>query len=149
MSLAELLKQEHVLLGLPSETKEDTINKMVEKMQETGVVTEPETFKEAVNAREVEGSTGIGYAVAIPHGKSTGVAEASLAFARLANEVDWQSLDGNPVSYVFLIAIPEEQAGKEHLQILSQLSRKLMHEEFRAKLAEAEDSKELIAALEE
>ncbi|MDQ0159390.1 PTS sugar transporter subunit IIA [Alkalibacillus salilacus] len=148
MELKELLKKEHVLLDLDASSREESLDELIKVMQNTGVVEDAAVYKEAVLNREAEGSTGIGFGVAIPHGKSTGVSEPGLAFARLTNEVDWQSLDGNPVTSVFMIAIPEEQAGNEHLQILSQLSRKLMHEDFRQKLQDASSSDELLAALE-
>ncbi|WP_411954572.1 PTS sugar transporter subunit IIA [Alkalibacillus sp. S2W] len=148
MELKELLKKEHVLLDLDANSRDESLDELIKVMQNTGVVEDAAVYKEAVLNREAEGSTGIGFGVAIPHGKSTGVSEPGLAFARLTNEVDWQSLDGNPVTSVFMIAIPEEQAGNEHLQILSQLSRKLMHEDFRQKLQDASSSDELLAALE-
>ncbi|WP_277674463.1 PTS sugar transporter subunit IIA [Piscibacillus halophilus] len=149
MNLAEILKEENVLLDIEADSKENAIDQLIQSMEKTGVVNDAATYKETVLKREEEGTTGIGFGVAIPHGKSSGVNNAGLAFARLTKEVDWQSLDGNPVTSVFLIAIPEEQAGKEHLQILSQLSRKLIHEDFRNQLKTASTKQELIATLEE
>ncbi|WP_188207463.1 PTS sugar transporter subunit IIA [Alkalibacillus aidingensis] len=148
MQLSEILKKDHVLLDIEADSREAVIDELTKTMEGTGVIADAATYKAAVLKREEEGSTGIGFSVAIPHGKSAGVNEPGLAYARLSQEVDWQSLDGNPVKSVFLIAIPEEQAGNEHLQILSQLSRKLMHEDFREKLNTASNSEELIAALE-
>ncbi|GEN46295.1 PTS sugar transporter subunit IIA [Alkalibacillus haloalkaliphilus] len=149
MQLSEILKNEHVLLDVNVDSRETCIDELTKLMEKTGVVSDSAVYKDAVLKREEEGSTGIGFGVAIPHGKSSGVEEAGLAFARLSDEIDWQSLDGKPVKSVFLIAIPEEKAGNEHLQILSQLSRKLMHEDFRNKLLQATSSDELIAALDE
>ncbi|WP_017184879.1 PTS sugar transporter subunit IIA [Alkalibacillus haloalkaliphilus] len=149
MQLSEILKNEHVLLDVNVNSREACIDELSKLMENTGVVSDSAVYKDAVLKREEEGSTGIGFGVAIPHGKSSGVEEAGLAFARLSDEIDWQSLDGKPVKSVFLIAIPEEKAGNEHLQILSQLSRKLMHEDFRNKLLQATSSDELIAALDE
>ncbi|MET3684114.1 fructose-specific phosphotransferase system IIA component [Alkalibacillus flavidus] len=147
MDLKQLLKEEHVLLDVDANSRDESLDELIKVMQNTGVVQDAAVYKEAVLNREQEGSTGIGFGVAIPHGKSSGVKEPGLAFARLNNEVDWQSLDDKPVKAVFMIAIPEEQAGNEHLQILSQLSRKLMHEDFRQKLLDASSSDELLAAL--
>ncbi|WP_027964609.1 PTS sugar transporter subunit IIA [Halalkalibacillus halophilus] len=149
MQLSEILQKDHVLLDINVDSLESCLDKLTETMVETGVVVDSDVYKQAVLKREQEGSTGIGFGVAIPHGKSSGVKEPGLAFARLSEEIDWNSLDGKPVTSVFLIAIPEEQAGNEHLQILSQLSRKLMHEDFRNKLQEATTSDELFEALEQ
>ena len=137
MELADLLKEQHILLDLAAESKTDCIQKLASVMVETNVVKDLEVYKETVLKREEEGTTGVGFGVAIPHGKSSGVAFPGLAFAKLTNPIDWDSLDGEPVSHVFLIAVPEEQAGNAHLQILSTLSRKLIHEEFRNQLTEA------------
>ncbi|MHB8172531.1 MAG: PTS sugar transporter subunit IIA, partial [Thermincolia bacterium] len=61
--------------------------------------------------------------------------------------IDWQSLDGNPVSIVFMIAVPEEHVGNEHLQILVAISRKLIHEDFRNQLLGAKNSVEITSIL--
>ncbi|MDC3411990.1 fructose PTS transporter subunit IIA [Aquibacillus sp. 3ASR75-11] len=148
MALTDLLKTEHVLLDIEAVSKEACIDQLTSAMEQTGVVHDADAYKRAVLKREEEGTTGIGFGVAIPHGKSSGVSQPGLAFARVTSDVDWESLDGTPVRHVFLIAVPEEQAGNEHLQILSQLSRKLMHEDFREKLQSATTIEELIGALE-
>lgn len=148
MDLSILLKEENILLPLDVQTKEECIDKMADKMAKAGLVTDKMSFVETVLNREKTGSTGIGFGVAIPHGKSRAVAAPGLAFARLSRPVEWQSLDGNPVSAVFLIAVPEENAGDEHLQILIAISRKLMHEDFRNRLWTAQSPKEVLDILE-
>lgn len=135
-------------MSLDVQSKEACIEKMAETLAQAGFVVEPDTYIEAVLNREKTGSTGVGFGVAIPHGKSKGVAQSGLAFAKLANPIDWQSLDGNPVSVVFLIAVPEENAGIEHLQILVSISRKLMHEDFRNQLLEAKSVDDVFRILE-
>jgi len=147
MKLTDLLSKETVDLALEGTTKEDCIKKMADKLDQIGVLTNAESYLQSVLAREEQGSTGIGFGVAIPHGKSTGVAKPGLCFARLATPINWKSLDGNPVSIVFLIAVPEAQAGNEHLQILSSISRKLIHEEFRSKLHNATTVEDVLEAL--
>lgn len=102
-----------------------------------------ETFLKSVLDREELSTTGIGFRIAIPHGKSCAVAEPTVAFARLKKPLDWNSLDGEPVEVVFLLAVPSVSASDEHLRILSALARKLMHEEFKEKLFTSQDKKEL------
>lgn len=147
MDLTNLLKEETILLPLDVLTKEECIDKMAESMVKAGFVTDKVSYIETVLNREKTGSTGIGFGVAIPHGKSKGVAAPGLAFSRLSQPIDWQSLDGNPVSVVFLIAVPEENVGNEHLQILIAISRKLMHEDFRNQLLTAQSPKEVVDIL--
>ena len=147
MDFTDLLTEKTILLPLDVKTKEECIDKMAESMVKAGFVKEKPNYIEMVLNREKTGSTGIGFGVAIPHGKSAGVVTPGLAFARLSQPIDWQSLDGNPVSVVFLIAVPENNVGNEHLQILIAISRKLMHEDFRNQLMTAQSPKEVINTL--
>lgn len=147
MDLTNLLKEETILLPLDVKSKAECIDQLAESMVKAGFVTDKLNYIETVLNREKTGSTGIGFGVAIPHGKARGVAAPGLAFARLAQPVDWQSLDGNPVSVVFLIAVPEENVANEHLQILIAISRKLMHEDFRNQLITAQSPKAVLKIL--
>jgi PTS system fructose-specific IIA component len=148
MNLTSLLKNETIQLQLNAGSRDECIEKMVDSLVGAGFVTDAKSYVDAVITRESTGSTGIGFGVAIPHGKSKGVSSPGLAFARLSNPVDWNSMDGKPVSMVFLIAVPEEQAGNEHLKILVALSRKLIHQDFRDQLAGAESAQDIINILE-
>ncbi|WP_223066703.1 PTS sugar transporter subunit IIA [Paenibacillus caui] len=145
MNIHDLLTEQTIFLPLEtSASKEDIIRQMAAGFKEAGVVEDTEKYVQAVLAREQSSSTGIGFGVAIPHGKSAGVVKAGLAFAKLAEPAEWQSLDEQPVSIVFMIAVPEANVGNEHLQILVALSRKLIHEDFRNKLLHASSAEEVI-----
>lgn len=148
MELTTLLHEKTIFLPLEVQTKEECLRKMTDGLVQAGFIIDSNIYLDAVFTRENLGSTGVGFGVAIPHGKSAGVSTAGLAFALLANPTDWQSLDGNPVSIVFLIAVPEEKAGNEHLQILAALSRKLIHEDFRDKLLAVKTADEVHRILE-
>jgi fructose-specific phosphotransferase system IIA component len=139
------LQPELILLDVYVKSREEIIDQLAKIMGTKGVFTDPDAYLEQVYKRERNGSTAIGFEVAIPHGKSKGVAKPTVAFARLANPITW---DGEEtVSLVFLIAVPEEEAGDEHLKILASLSRKLIHEEFRQLLKTAATKAEIFAAL--
>lgn len=81
--------------------------------------------------RESLTTTGVGFRIAIPHGKTDAVREASVAFARLAKPIDWEAMDGKPVDTVFQLTVPDNSKGDAHLQLLSALSRRLIHTGFR------------------
>lgn len=147
MEISNILKEETVNLELAVSSQAECLRVMIEGMEKAGFVNDKAVYLAAVNEREQKGSTGIGFGVAIPHGKSSGVAAAGLAFARLAKPIDWNSLDGNPVQIVFLIGVPEKDAGNEHMKILIALSRKLIHEDFRKKLLAVNTAAELYAVL--
>jgi fructose PTS system EIIA component len=147
MTVTELLDVKSVKIPLSAPSKEEAIRLLVDSLAEGGSVTDKAAYLEAVLQRETTGSTGIGFGVAIPHGKSPGVAKAGIAFAKLAQPLEWASLDGNPVQVVFMIAVPQEAAGNEHLKILIAISRKLIDEEFRSKLLAVANYDELAALL--
>lgn len=127
-----LITKELIVLDLDLSSKEDVIKAMARVIEEQGRLYDYNNYVKQVFARENNFSTAIGFEVAIPHGKTDSVKNASLAFARLKNEIQWS--DEEKVKYVFLIAVPETEAGDTHLKILAQISRKLMREEFREKL---------------
>ena len=147
MTVNELLDAKSVKIPLSATSKEEAIRLLVNSLAEGGSVSDKAAYLEAVLQREATGSTGIGFGVAIPHGKSPGVAKAGIAFAKLAQPLEWASLDGNPVQVVFMIAVPQEAAGNEHLKILIAISRKLIDEEFRGKLMAVANYDELAALL--
>lgn len=147
MDINSLLDEKSIFIPLASNDKNTIIANMIDGLVSSGSVSSKEEYMKAVLTRESVGSTGIGFSVAIPHGKSSGVARAGLAFAKLAAPTDWQSLDGEPVKVVFMIAVPEAAEGNDHLKILIALSRKLIDSEFRDKLMAVEDSDQLKSLL--
>jgi len=147
MNITELLNVNLIKLELNSKTKEDVIKEMANILDENGKLLDKDKYIKAVTDREKEFSTGIGMGIAIPHGKSSGVKEAALVFGRSINGIDYQSMDDELAHIFFLIAVPEESSD-EHLKILSQISRKLMHKELRKGLMEATSPEEVITLLE-
>ncbi|CAM2974812.1 fructose PTS transporter subunit IIA [Paenibacillus sediminis] len=147
MNIHELLNHGTIMLPLDVDTREDAIRQMAASLERSGSITHLDAYIEAVLRREQQSSTGIGFGVAIPHGKSAGVSKASLAFARFNKSIDWDSLDGSPATMAFMIAVPEANVGNEHLQILVALSRKLIHEDFRQQLTDAQTPDEIIEIL--
>jgi len=147
MSITELLNINLIKLELTSKTKEDVIKEMANILNENGKLIDKDKYIKAVTDREKEFSTGIGMGIAIPHGKSSGVKEAALVFGRSIDGIDYQSMDDELAHIFFLIAVPEESSD-EHLKILSQISRKLMHKELRKGLMEATSPEEVITLLE-
>lgn len=124
-----MLETQNIVLGLTADTQEAVIRSVVERANELGAVNDVETTVQSVLTREQEGTTGFGKGVAIPHGKTDGVKEPILMFARLASPVEWKSLDDKPVDMLFMILVPET-AQSQHLQILAKLARRLMHQDF-------------------
>ncbi|CAM3723209.1 PTS sugar transporter subunit IIA [Alicyclobacillus pomorum] len=124
-----MIDEKQVLLNVPASSQRDVIERLVQKAFELGKVTDVASVTEAVLKREQEGTTGFGKGIAIPHGKSAFVTEPSLFIAKTTSGLDWKAMDGQPVSTLFLILVPEG-SHTEHLQILAKLARKLMHDDF-------------------
>jgi len=90
-------------------------------------------------ARERLGSTGLGHGVAVPHGRVKGLKEAAAAFVRTRQPIAFEAPDGNPVSLIFILLVPEK-ATDLHLQILSELAEMFSDRELRHNLAVAPDA---------
>ncbi|AZV57549.1 PTS sugar transporter subunit IIA [Clostridium sp. AWRP] len=141
----DIINGDLVVLDLEASSKEEVIRKLSKLIEKQDKLIDFDGYVKQVFEREEDFPTSIGFDVAIPHGKSDSVKSAAVAFARLKKEVKWSEEES--VKYVFLIAVPEKEAGDRHLQILAQLSRKIMREEFRTKLQEASSIEEILEAL--
>ncbi|MBL1229803.1 PTS sugar transporter subunit IIA [Enterococcus sp. BWB1-3] len=142
--MAEVINTELVDLSVEGLSRNEIIRHLANKIDLDDRINNFEGYFDSVIEREELTSTGIGFGIAIPHGKCSHVKATTVAFGRLKNEVDWNSLDGKNVTIVFLLAVPEECKGDQHLRMIAGLSRKLIHDEFRNKLETAEDKQEIV-----
>lgn len=149
MNLAELVDPRSVDLALAAADKSSAIEALVDLLDKAGAVRDARAFTAAVLDREKQFSTGLGDGIAIPHGKSDGMTRPAVAFARSTQGIDWESASHDRARLIFLIGVPQEQAGDLHLRILAMLSRKLVHADFRQRLLDATSVDELLRILEE
>lgn len=147
MNISNMLKNQTIFIGLDVSSQEECLNALIGSMEQQGFVSDKEKYLKDVLLRESKGSTGVGFGVAIPHGKSAGIVAPGLAFAKLSKPIDWNSLDGNPVEIVFLIGVPEKDTDNEHIKILIAISRKLIHEDFRKQLLEAKTPEDILSVI--
>jgi len=145
MDISEVLKPELMKFDMEAHGKKQAILELAQLMWEHGYVEDLQGLVDATMAREAEYSTGIGMGVGIPHAKSSVVKQPVVAFGKSSKGIEFDSFDGEPVYLVFLIAVPEK-SDKEHLNILSMLSRALMHEEVRDALLRASRPEEVVNA---
>ncbi|NYE05874.1 2-O-A-mannosyl-D-glycerate-specific PTS system IIC component [Bacillus niacini] len=131
------------------ESKQEAIQYLVNQLGEAGKIHSEEKFLQAVLDREKLSPTGFEGGLAIPHGKSTTVKEASFAVATLKKPLsDWESIDpNNQVQLIILLAIPENEAGSTHLQLLSEFVTRLSNEAYKNRLLHAKTNAELYDAL--
>ncbi|WP_334072808.1 MULTISPECIES: PTS fructose transporter subunit IIABC [Paenibacillus] len=147
--LTDIINLDLIETSLAAETRDGVIDEMIAKLDAQGVLTSPAEFKTAILNREAESSTGIGMSVAVPHGKSAAVLKPSVVFGLKPEGVDWSSADGEPAKLVFMIAVPAENKGNEHLKILQMLSRKLMDDDFREQLIKVKSKQEAFSLLDQ
>lgn len=129
-----MINKELIILDSDLSNKEDIIGYLAVKAKRLGYITNLDDYIQAVENREKEFSTAIGYEVSIPHGKCEAVGEAFIAFMRTKEPVIWDQETNQPVRLVFLIGVPESKKENLHLKILAQISRKLLDEKFREDL---------------
>lgn len=129
MKITELLDRRSISLNGSPDSKKEALDQMVALMVKSGKIRDEEAYREEVYHREEEGTTGIGEGIAIPHGKCDAVIRPGLAAMVIKKGVDFDSLDGEPVNLIFLIAAPNTK-DNVHLDVLSKLSMLLMDEKF-------------------
>lgn len=134
-----------MLLDLQATSKEAAIDEMISRLVSKNVVSDFDTYKKGIMAREAQTSTGLGDGIAMPHSKNAAVREASVLFAKSNSGVDYESLDGQPTDLFFMIAAPDG-ANDTHLAALAQLSQYLLKDGFADKLRQATSADEVIAA---
>lgn len=147
-TITELMPSGLITLEEPPAEKTDAIEYLLDHITETGRVTDRESALSALVQREQETTTGVGKGIAIPHAQTSAVDQPSVAFCRSSAGIDFESMDGKPAHLVFMILVPEN-GSDEHLEILSSLSRSLLHEEVREGLYDAETPTDVQAVIAE
>ena len=136
MRITDLLDKRSVSLTAAPKTKSETLDMAVDLMVKSEKISDREAYRKQVYLREEESTTGIGEGIAIPHGKCDAVKKPGLAAMVIKNGVEFEALDDEPVTLLFLIAAPNTE-DNIHLDVLSKLSVMLMDEEFTESLRNA------------
>ena len=143
MRITDLLDARSILLDASPKSKSEALDQIVDLMVKSEKINDKEAYRKQVYAREEESTTGIGEGIAIPHGKCDAVTKPGLAAMVVKDGVDFDSLDGEPVTLMFLIAAPNTE-DNIHLDVLSKLSVLLMNEEFTESLRNAKTVEEFM-----
>lgn len=143
MRITDLLDKRSIDLNAAPKSKNEALDQAVALMVKSGKIKDQEAYRKQVYEREEEGTTGVGEGIAIPHGKCDAVTTPGLAAMVIKNGVDFDSMDGEPVDLLFLIAAPNTK-DNVHLDVLSKLSVLLMDEKFVADLKAAKSVEEFL-----
>lgn len=146
MRITDLLDKRSISLSGTPKSKSEALDQVVELMVNSGKINDKEAYRKQVYAREEESTTGIGEGIAIPHGKCDAVDRPGLAAMVVKDGVDFDSLDGEPVTLIFLIAAPNTE-DNVHLDVLSKLSVLMMDEDFSQALRGARSVEEFLAII--
>lgn len=146
MRLTEILKPQNIKVPLEAKTKSDAIAELVSLLAGNGEVKDSKAVLDSVLDREATRTTGIGNGLAIPHGKCNGTDHLVMAIGRPATPIDFQSIDGRPVTLIWLLTSPPDQTGP-HIHALARISRLMTIDKFRQALAGAQDSQQLFDAI--
>lgn len=148
MNLTTLSHPRAVCLHVRFIDRDDAIRQLAQRLAELGKITDTDAYLAEVFHRESLGPTALGEGLAVPHGKTTAVKEAAFAVATLSEPLAWEGIDGpEPVELIFLLAIPPDEAGSTHIQILTELTTRLADDDLRARVMAAASAEEVLAAL--
>jgi fructose-specific phosphotransferase system IIA component len=143
MKISDILNEKIISTDLNCLDKDDAINKMIDLASHSGLMLNIDKVRHCVFEREKLVSTGVGKGFAIPHGKTEEIKEIVAAFAILKNPVDFDSIDLEPVKFIFLI-VGKESLLNAHIKLLSRISRLMNKDNFRDKLEEAKNPEEVL-----
>lgn len=146
MKITDLMSKEAIKIHGHASSKMDAIDQMVSLMNKQGNVSDKEAYKEAVIERENLSTIGMVDGIAIPHARTTAITQAGIAAMTLPEGVDYESMDGQPTTLIFLIGAPDN-GDNVHLQVLSELSTLLMDHDFCEDLKNAGTPEEFLSII--
>ena len=143
MPLIEHLNESTIRLHLTGSTKEEILAELVNVLVESECIAHGPPLLQSLIEREALGSTGIGYGVAIPHGRCQEVSQPAVVLGRTDKEVEFGSIDGQPARLFFLIVAPES-GDNEHLHLLAAIARLMKDAATRESLLKLESPREIV-----
>jgi len=142
MRLSDILKPQNIKIPLAASQKTEAITELVNLLAANGEIGDPKKVIESVLDRESTRTTGIGNGLAIPHGKTQGTKDLVMAIGKPSQPIDFQSIDGKPVTIVWLLSSPPDKTGP-HIHALARINRLMTIEKFRAALNQATSGQEV------
>lgn len=146
LKIIDLLSKEVIVSDLKAEKKEEVLKELIQILYQAGKIKEQEKALEVLMDREKLGSTGVGYGVAIPHGKYNEIDSLIAAFGRSKKGIDFDAVDHKPVN-IFFLFLTSENATNLHLKVLARSCRLLKRDTFRESLMQAEDAQEILKVI--
>ena len=143
MKISDILSPEVIEVNLDVADKDDAIRKIIDIAARSGKITDIKKVTDTIFEREKLVSTGVGKGFAIPHGKTDAISDIVAAFVITKSAIDFDSIDGEPVRFIFLL-VGKETLLNTHIKLLSRISRLMNKEDFREKLLGAGTKDEVL-----
>jgi len=142
MQLSDLLNEDRIAFDVDAHSKKRALEVLSQLLAKDQQYTTADDIVDSLLSRERLGSTGIGFGVAIPHGRVKNTQQASAAFIRLTEGIDFDAIDNEPVDLLFALLVPEESTD-EHLEILSMLATLFSEPGFRDSIRSTESAEKI------
>ncbi|GLO62891.1 hypothetical protein MACH09_33990 [Vibrio sp. MACH09] len=153
MKLTTITDASLINIKMTFNSRDEAIRALAEQLNQQGKLHDLDEYLEAVYAREAHGATALGEGLAVPHGKTDAVKEAAFAVATLAEDVKWPGIDEDDdeedVNLIFLIAIPNAEAGSTHMHLLTALTSTLVDDDVREAVLNASSADEILTIFDE
>lgn len=143
MKISDILSADVIDVNTEVKDKDDSLNKIIDLANRSGKILDLKKVTETIFEREKLVSTGVGKGFAIPHGKTDAITEIVAAFMITKDPIDFDSIDGEPVKFIFLL-VGKETLLNTHIKLLSRISRLMNKDEFREKLLLAKTKDEVL-----
>lgn len=138
-----MLDEKQIFLDVKAETKNDILSFISHQAYELGITDDEQALCHDFKEREKEFSTGLQDGFAIPHARSENVKKVAIMYLRNEKDIDWESLDDEPVRYIFALLVPIHYEGNVHLKMISKLATCLLEDDFKNKVKSSDNKTEL------
>lgn len=139
-----MLNEQTIFLDVDEVDKDSILKFICKKAKELAVADDEDVLYQDFLDREEEFSTGLQDGFAIPHARTKNVKKATVMFLRNKRDIDWVTMDDQPVKYIFALLVPEESAGNLHLKMISSLATALLEDDFKETVKSSKDKTELM-----
>jgi PTS system fructose-specific IIC component len=143
MKISDILSADVIEVNMDAADKDDALKKIIDLAANSKKILDINKVSETIYEREKLVSTGVGKGFAIPHGKTDAISDIVAAFVITKEPIDFDSIDGEPVRFIFLL-VGKETLLNTHIKLLSRISRLMNKDEFREKLLGAKTSEEVL-----
>lgn len=142
----EVYSKNNVLIIDEAETKDEVFRQISDYAVTLGVASEADKILAGFWKREEMGSTGFEDGFGIPHCRIPEITEPKIIFVKLKNPMRWGTLDGGPITMMFVLMVPDKD-GDKHMWYLSLIAKQLMDPEFKEAVRNANDEDELYSII--